>query len=70
MYWCRCGNIHSLSNLTGLSPQGIPVSPRGSMLVAYAAAIAVMGLVASVGFFRWRQTRQVVISDSFGPALG
>jgi len=40
------------------------------MLVAYAAAIAVMGLVAGIGFFQYRQQRQVAISDSFGPALG
>ena len=40
------------------------------LYVAYAAALAVMGLLAGVGFYNWKKQRTVQISDGFGPALG
>lgn len=43
---------------------------KGLMLyIAYAAALAVMGLIAGVGYY-WKKQQSVEISDSYGPALG
>lgn len=46
------------------------VHAKGLMLyIAYAAALAVMGLIAGVGYY-WKKQQSVEISDSYGPALG
>ena len=39
------------------------------LYIAYAAALAVMGLIAGVGYY-WKKQQSVEISDSYGPALG
>ena len=39
------------------------------LYIAYAAALAVMGLIAGVGYY-WKMQQSVEISDSYGPALG
>jgi hypothetical protein len=75
---CRHGNFEEFVPFRGENWCESPhlrlgqraVHAKGLMLyIAYAAALAVMGLIAGVGYY-WKKQQSVEISDSYGPALG